>query len=118
MAVFISESLFIGLLGFTLLLSGLRLLFQIEIQNEKPSPKRQHPLIPPIIGGGIGFIAGLVGIGGGIFLAPILYFMKWGTARQIAAACCLFIFVNSISGLFGQLSKLNETDYISLIIKG
>lgn len=50
----------------------------------------------------------MVGIGGGIFLAPILYLMKWGTARQIAAACSLFILVNSLSGLAGQLTKLSD----------
>ena len=59
-------------------------------------------------GGGIGFLSGVVGIGGGIFLAPILYLKRWGTAREIAAACTVFILCNSVSGLLGQLMKLRE----------
>ena len=57
------------------------------------------------IGGGLGFLAGIVGIGGGIFLAPILYLMRWGRAKVIAGTCAVFILVNSIAGLFGQCSR-------------
>jgi len=57
------------------------------------------------IGGGLGFISGIVGIGGGIFLAPLLYLTRWGDAKQIAAASSFFILINSMSGLFGQFSK-------------
>lgn len=67
-------------------------------------------------GGSIGFLAGIVGIGGGIFLAPILYFLKWGTEKQIAVACCLFIFTNSISGLVGQLSKVRQSGLLDLAL--
>jgi hypothetical protein len=48
----------------------------------------------------------LVGIGGGIFLSPLLNLMKWDTPRKIAATSSVFILVNSVSGIFGQLSKL------------
>ncbi|MBI4412447.1 MAG: sulfite exporter TauE/SafE family protein, partial [Deltaproteobacteria bacterium] len=58
-----------------------------------------------IIGAPLGFLSGLTGIGGGIFLAPLLYLMKWRNARQIAAMSCFFIFVNSLAGLIGQFSK-------------
>ena len=57
------------------------------------------------IGGGIGLISGMIGIGGGIILSPVLLFLKWTDQKQTAAISALFIFVNSLSGLFGQLTK-------------
>lgn len=111
----ISETVFVNLLGAALLVSGLYLAF------ERPQETLPEPSAPPsagrtpyLIGGGIGLLSGLVGIGGGIFLAPVLYFMKWGTPRQIAAASSLFILVNSISGLTGQMMKLQDTDILHL----
>jgi uncharacterized protein len=57
-------------------------------------------------------LSGLVSIGGGIFLAPLLHLLHWGNARTIAALASVFIFVNSISGLLGQLqSGLNLWNY-------
>ena len=53
----------------------------------------------------LGFLAGLVGIGGGIFLAPLLHLTRWNNARAIAATASLFILVNSLFGLAGQLLK-------------
>lgn len=112
----ISETLFIALLGVSLLLSGLRLLSQREIVVT-PSEKRSiPPSISICVGGGIGLISGLVGIGGGIFLAPVLYALRWDTPRKIAAACSLFILVNSISGLTGQIMKLSGNDLLGLIL--
>lgn len=54
------------------------------------------------IGGGIGLLSGLIGIGGGIFLAPILHLINWKEAKAISAAASFFILFNSISGLVGQ----------------
>lgn len=106
----ISRMLFIGLLAAALLFAGVRLLwnsFQAEPADQLTEP--QLGAIPTaLIGGGVGFYAGLVGIGGGIFLAPILYFTRWGNAKAIAAACSFFILVNSIAGLAGQSSKLAD----------
>jgi len=110
----ISETLFIGLLGTALLLAGLRLLFISPPQTEtdiKPVPTPIALGIGTLLGG----LAGLVGIGGGIFLAPILYMLKWGHPRQIAAACSFFILVNSVSGLFGQISKFQEQNILDQI---
>lgn len=59
----------------------------------------------PFIGGVIGFLSGMVGIGGGIFLAPILLLINWSDSRRIAAVASVFILVNSASGLVGQLMK-------------
>jgi len=111
----VSETVFIGLLGGALLLSGLRLLLQREFVFDTQN-KRVTPLwFAGLTGGGIGLLSGIVGIGGGIFLAPILYSLRWDTPRKIAAACSLFILVNSSSGLAGQVMKLSDGEVLSLV---
>jgi len=95
---------FLIVLGLTLLIAGLAIL----VKNTLPSPKTGHETNTQLgqlgIGGGIGFMSGLVGIGGGIFLSPLLHLINWDTPKKIAAAASLFILVNSISGLLGQYS--------------
>lgn len=94
----ISETFFFVLLGITLLIAGLMMLRSTSEQTTKlPSYTNG------IIGGAIGFLSGVVGIGGGIFLSPVLYLTKWGKAKIIAATTALFILVNSIAGLTGQV---------------
>jgi uncharacterized membrane protein YfcA len=56
-------------------------------------------------GGAIGFISGLIGIGGGIVLSPILLLMRWAHAKEAAAISALFIWVNSFSGLVGHYAS-------------
>lgn len=68
-----------------------------------------------MVGGGLGFLAGVVGIGGGIFLAPILHLLRWGGAKAIAGTCALFILVNSIAGLIGQLGKPDGVDRVEML---
>lgn len=68
-----------------------------------------------LIGGAIGFFSGLIGIGGGIILSPIILLMHWGKMKEAAAVSALFIWVNSAAGLFGQLSlgvKIDEQAFI------
>ena len=112
----VSETVFIGLLGSALLLSGLRLLFQREYVFEAEDKPRASLPLALLSGGGIGLLSGLVGIGGGIFLAPLLYWLRWDTPRKIAATCSLFILVNSVSGLTGQVMKLSGTSLVSLAL--
>ncbi len=115
----VSETLFVGLLGGALLLSGIQLALQKNKTQPGPPGGRELPngfLLCAAIGGPIGLLSGIVGIGGGIFLAPVLYFLHWGTPRQIAAACSLFILVNSPSGLAGQLTKLQDMAILSLAV--
>ena len=58
-----------------------------------------------LVGGGIGFFSGLIGIGGGIILSPIIILMHWGKMKEAAAVSALFIWVNSASGMAGQIAK-------------
>lgn len=103
----IGEVVFIGLLALSLLVAGLLMLWQPYWQREAVAPPaKRMPLGVELAAGGIlGFLAGVVGIGGGIFLAPLLYLLRWGAPRAIAATCAAFILVNSIAGLIGQASK-------------
>ena len=88
----------------SLLVAGLLMLWQPRWQREGAAPRRGKWL-EPVAGGVLGFLAGVVGIGGGIFLAPLLYMLRWGSERAIAGTCAFFILVNSLAGLAGQLGK-------------
>jgi len=100
----VAETVFIGLLASALLGAGLLMLWQPLWEREAP-PRVRSRWLEPAAGGLLGFLAGMVGIGGGIFLAPLLYMMRWGPPKAIAGACAVFILANSISGLGGQLAK-------------
>ena len=105
----ISETFFIGLLGFSLLAAGVRMLCSRDKECAEPVFYRGR-FLAPVIGTVLGLLAGLVGIGGGIFLAPVLYLLRWGTAREIAGTCSLFILVNSLAGLIGQMTKSGDSE--------
>ena len=112
----VSEAFFVGLLGSALFLSAIRLLLQREKDAREDQADASFSLPLALgLGGGIGLVSGLVGIGGGIFLAPVLYLTRWGNPRQIAAACSLFILLNSLSGLGGQIAKLQDHEVLSLV---
>lgn len=68
------------------------------------------------LGGAIGFLSGMVGIGGGIFLSPLLNLMKWDTAKKIAATASVFILVNSIAGIAGQYNNFTGSLNITRIV--
>ncbi len=108
----VSEAFFIGALGLTLLAAGLGLLVDPRPDMEN-RPMTARPMAGLAIGAALGFVSGLVGIGGGVFLAPILHFLRWGPARDTAIACSLFILLNSLSGLTGQLVKLGDLSALS-----
>jgi hypothetical protein len=99
----ISETVFFILLGFTLLIAAIFMWMSkyiAEISKEKQT--RNSTSKDTSYGGIIGFISGMAGIGGGIFLAPLLHLTNWDTPKRIAATASFFILVNSIAGLIGQ----------------
>lgn len=105
----ITEDAFRLVLALSLLAAGLLLLFQREATAGDGSFRTRSTGFDLAAGAGTGYLAGLVGIGGGIFLAPILHLTRWGSARGIAATASVFILVNSIAGLAGQLMKLSAS---------
>jgi len=69
-------------------------------------------VISIVVAAGLGFLAGLVGIGGGIFFAPILHLTRVLPTRKIAAFASIFILVNSVAGLIGQFNKYDNLDIL------
>lgn len=102
----IEKELFLIILFTVLLLAGLRLLFQFR-QYTADDTEYNLPAtgLSLLMGAMLGFVSGLVGIGGGIFLAPLLLNLKAAPPKQIATTASLFILVNSLTGLLGQLQK-------------
>lgn len=102
----VSEQLFTGLLGVSLLLAAIHMLLKphrVEAAQANNTNKIWLTALP--VGGLIGFLAGITGIGGGIFLAPVIYLMNLASTRSVAGITSAFILVNSIAGLSGQLMK-------------
>jgi uncharacterized membrane protein YfcA len=98
----VSKHLFLVLLGSSLLVAGILLL----VQPEREMEPRRATLVGPAVAGPIGLLSGIVGIGGGIFLAPVLHLIGWDRTRRVAATASIFILANSIAGLGGQLTKI------------
>ncbi|WP_255554339.1 MULTISPECIES: sulfite exporter TauE/SafE family protein [unclassified Tenacibaculum] len=102
----INQTIFFILLGITLLIAAITMWFSkkttLSVQKNKINSSQNA-----IYGGVIGFISGMVGIGGGIFLAPFLHLKNWEVPKKIAATSSVFILVNSIAGLFGQYINPN-----------
>ena len=104
----IDKEIFEILLFIVLSIAGLLLLANNKSYGEKKIViKKINFFISIIIGSILGFISGVVGIGGGIFLSPILFLFKADSPKNIVTNASLFILINSISGIFGQLSKEN-----------
>ena len=104
----IEKKLFEILLFLVLAVAGTLLLLNFRSYDDKESSYRKIPApISILIGGILGFISGIVGIGGGIFLSPILFLLRASKPKYIVTAASLFILINSISGVIGQLTKNN-----------
>ncbi len=104
----IKEKQFLLLLGGSLVFAGLALFVPRAPDREDALPTDQSTQVArwmPLAAAPLGYLAGLVGIGGGIFLAPLLHLTRWNSARKIAATTSLFILINSLTGLLGQLAK-------------
>ena len=112
-SITIEKSLFEILLFCVLLVAGIFLLIESKSFSEEKIKINQIPkLISISIGSIIGFMSGIVGIGGGIFLSPLLFLMKAGYPRHITSSASLFILINSIFGIAGQLTKDQILDQV------
>ena len=102
----IEKQLFEILLFLVLAIAGILLIFNFKSYDDNESSYRKVPFtISILIGGILGFVSGVVGIGGGIFLSPILFLMRVGRPKHIVTTASLFILINSIFGIIGQLTK-------------
>jgi uncharacterized protein len=99
----ISKQFFLLLLGGSLLIAAVLLIVQPE-REARP----RWPLLGPALAAPIGLLSGIVGIGGGIFLAPVLHLIGWDQAKRVAAAASVFILANSVAGIGGQLTKIAD----------
>ncbi len=114
----ISQDTFFILLGCSLLVASVLLWVKTKPGDAEPSAtgKPNNYIKDALLGGAIGFLSGMVSIGGGIFLSPLLNLMKWDTPKKIAATASVFILVNSVSGIAGQLTQLPaHLDYYRII---
>ncbi len=102
----IEKRLFEILLFLVLMLAGTLLLFNFKSYDDKEESYKKIPIpISILIGGVLGFVSGVIGIGGGIFLSPILFLIIAAKPKHIVTAASVFILINSLSGIVGQLTK-------------
>ena len=102
----IEKKIFEILLFIVLLTAGILLLLNFRSYDDQKENYNKIPIaISILVGGVLGFISGVVGIGGGIFLSPMLFLIRAGTTKHIVTSASLFILINSISGITGQLTK-------------
>ena len=104
--IFIEKELFEIILFFVLIVAGILLLIESKSFNKNNFQLKKIPtILSIIIGSLLGFVSGIIGIGGGIFLSPILFLLRAGYPKQIATTASLFILINSLFGIIGQLTK-------------
>jgi len=106
-AITLPNEMYKTVAGLILLFGAYRLLFQKDAASSHQLLKPMPIGIAVCVGAGIGLLSGLIGVGGGIFLSPLLMMMHWATNRQTAGISAAFILVNSISGLLGHISSVN-----------
>ena len=94
-----------AIVGVVLLYSAVRIFFSAKAAADRET--RSPPLaLALVLGAGLGFLSGLTGVGGGIFLSPVLLLMHWAKTKQTSGVAVAFILVNSIAGLMGHVSSL------------
>src|SRR2546422_8820755 len=101
------------LIGLVLLFSAVRLIFR---RGDPPKVVIPSPRAAIVVGAAIGFLSGLTGTGGGIFLTPLLLFCGWAQIRQAAAVSALFILVNSMGGLVGYFTATGSIPTLGIYL--
>lgn len=97
----LADSIYKKILAVCILISIARMLYQFKQTDQTNRP---IPIWAGLLSGGvIGLLSGMIGIGGGIILSPLMLLMRWSNLKETAAVSALFIFVNSLSGLYGQM---------------
>ncbi len=105
-SLIIDKNFFEILLFIVLASAGFLLLSKFKTFDDSKKVYKNIPkIISVLIGGSVGFVSGVVGIGGGIFLSPILFLINAGKTKHITTAASIFILINSTAGLVGQLTK-------------
>lgn len=113
----LNEDIFFIVLGCSLIVAYLLLWLKQRIKEETTTNNNNNYIRDGALGCAVGFLSGMVGIGGGIFLSPVLNLMKWDTPKRIAATASVFILVNSIAGIAGQLSVLSvNVNYTTIVL--
>jgi uncharacterized membrane protein YfcA len=108
-----SASMLRILIGLVLLFSAVRLIFRRGDPKDTAAPSKPTAIG---VGAGLGFLSGLTGTGGGIFLTPLLLFCQWAHIRQAAAVSALFILVNSIGGLVGYFTAVHSVPTLGIYL--
>src|SRR5213595_3171950 len=108
-----SASILRILIGLVLLFSAARLIFRRGDPAETVAPSKPTAIG---VGAGLGFLSGLTGTGGGIFLTPLLLFCRWAHIRQAAAVSAVFILMNSIGGLVGYFTAVRSLPVLGLYL--
>ncbi len=99
------ESAYKSIVGLVLVYSAIRLFFSAARGDDQPV-SRVPIVVALLVGAALGFLSGLTGVGGGIFLSPVLLLMHWARTKETSGVAVAFILVNSISGLLGHVSSL------------
>lgn len=111
-------TIFFWILFVSLIFVIFRIYFWSEVRLVYSLSAKQKIIISLAAGSVLGFIAGVVGIGGGIYLVPLIIMLGLGTAKEAAACGAIFVWLNSVSGLVARLqyNMINLFDYLPLII--
>jgi len=110
----VSAKVYLGLLAVVLLFASFRLLAVVPPKQEESFVRVPNLWVALPMGAGIGFLSGVIGVGGGIFLSPLIILLKWADAKRTAAASAAFIWINSAAGLYGHLLR-TDVDWSALV---